>query len=175
MADDDREARAREAVRRVLRKVPWLVTKEGNREIFCQWLKSKDLPFVVQAARAGHAEAIDILRDYLRVVRHDGMSIPAELQEFALDWFQDGPPKAPPGPKPQDTVTRDQTIIALVKIVHEDFGFSISSNPEWRGDKAGPMTAFRLVGEEIGLNERTVEDIWDKGKPSILPSVKFGG
>ncbi len=87
------------------------------------------------------------------------MTVPPELLEFALEYFIDGKPKAPSGSSPKDTVTRDLAIAALVKIVHQDFGFPEYRNPEWRGEKAGPMTACRLVAEEFGLAERTVEDI----------------
>ena len=41
----------------------------------------------------------------------------------------------------------------------QDFGFPKYGNPERRGNADAPMSACRLVAEELGLSERTVEEI----------------
>jgi hypothetical protein len=168
MTDDDQEKRAREAVQRVLRKEEssWLFSKEGNREVFRGWLERKDVGLVVTAAKEGDADAVDVLRDIARDARRANVAVPPKLQEFALECFIDGVPKAQSGPSRKDTVTRNQAIAMLVKVVHEDFGFPKYRNADWRGRKGGPMTAIRLVAEEMGMEERTVEDILTNSKPS---------
>ena len=115
--------RAREAVRRVLRNVSWLFTKEGNRRIFRHHLEAQDPKLLVEAAREGDADAIEFLRNYARGARRAGMAVSTELHEFVWEWFIDGPPKAPAGSSPKDSAIRKQSIALLVKIVHLDFGF----------------------------------------------------
>jgi hypothetical protein len=44
-------------------------------------------------------------------------------------------------------------------MVSDDYGFPEFANPEHRGNKDGPLTACKLVAEELGLGERWVEEI----------------
>ena len=57
-----------------------------------------------------------------------------------------------------------------MKIVSRDYGFLEYRNVEHRGRKDGPMTACKLVAEELGLAERTVEDIWGERKGRLTGS-----
>jgi hypothetical protein len=166
MADNDREARARAAVRRALKNVPWLFSKEGNRQFFRPHLETEDSRFLVMAAREGDADAIEILRKYARGARQAGVNVPAELHEFVWEWFIEGPPKAKPGTSSKDLDLRYQAIGVLVKIVHQDYGFPEYRSPEHRGNATGPMSACLLVALELGLSERTVEVIWADRKSS---------
>ena len=50
---DDRESCAREAVRRARRNVPWLFSKEDNRQFFRTHLEVQGVEFLVEAAREG--------------------------------------------------------------------------------------------------------------------------
>ena len=41
-------------------------------------------------------------------------------------------------------------------------------NPEHRGQKTGPMCACLLVAQELGLEESTVEKIWEALRDSVM-------
>ena len=168
---DDRESCAREAVRRARRNVPWLFSKEDNRQFFRAHLEVQGVEFLVEAAREGDFDSLEILREHARGARNARMSVPADFHAFVWECFIDGPPKAKPGPGPKDIELRNQTIAILVKKVSQDYGFQEYRNPEHRGNEGGPMTACRLVAEEFGLSERTVEDIWGDRKASVTRSV----
>jgi hypothetical protein len=81
------------------------------------------------------------------------------VTQLALEIFFDGPPKAKSGSSPKDLGLRNLIIKRLVKKIARDYGFPEYNNPEHRGNPDAPMSACRLVGEELGLDERTVEDI----------------
>jgi hypothetical protein len=99
------------------------------------------------------------------------MIVPDDFHAFVWEWFVDGPPKAKSGSSSKDTELRFQTIALLVKTVSRDYGFLEYRNVEHRGRKDGPMTACKLVAEELGLAERTVEDIWGERKGRLTGSV----
>jgi hypothetical protein len=165
-AVDDKEKRAREAVRLALKNVPELFTKEGNRRFFRAHWERMEPEELVAAAREGDSDAMEILRNYARGARRSGMHVPRALHEFVWEYFLDEVPKTKSGPSPKDSELRKQTIRILVKIVAE-FGFPISRNPEHRGSKDGPMSACRIVAEEIDLAEGTVEDLHNERGPSL--------
>jgi hypothetical protein len=165
---DDREKRAREFVRKSVRHVPWLFSKEGNQRFFRAHMEVADIEVLVALAREGDKDALEILRKYAGGARRAGMHVPTELHEFVWDYFIDGPPKAKSGTSPKDTELKNQTIGVLVKVVSRDYGFSEYRNPQHRGADAGPMSACLLVAEELRLSERTVEEIWVSRKASIL-------
>jgi len=165
-AVDDKEKRAREAVRRIRKNLPWLFSKEGNRRFFRAPLETMEPEVLVAAAREGDSDAIEILKNYARGARRSGMHVPQALHEFVWEWFLDGPPKAKSGQSPKDTELRKQTIRIMVKIVAE-YGFNVSRNAEHRGRKDGPMTAQKLLAEELGLAETTVTDLWNERGVSL--------
>ena len=54
---------------------------------------------------------------------------------------------------------RNSIIDRLVKRISRDYGFpEYPPNPEDRHDPDAPMTACRIVGEESGFSERTIEE-----------------
>jgi hypothetical protein len=55
---------------------------------------------------------------------------------------------------------KNLTIAKLVDMVSLEYGFPEYRSVEHRGQKNGPMSACRLVAEELKLSERTVEKIW---------------
>jgi hypothetical protein len=165
---NDREAQAREAVRRALKTAPWLLSKEGNRKFFRSHLEMQGPRFLVLAAREGDADAIEILRNYARGALRAGMNVPIELHEFVWEWFIDGPPKAKTGSSSKDTDLRYLTIALLVKIVHEVYGFREYRSTEHRGLQTGPVSACLLVAQELGLSERSVEEIWGDRKADVM-------
>lgn len=165
------EKRAREAVQKAKKKLPALFSKEGNRRIFRAHLEVQGIEFLVAAAREGDHDALDILREYARGARKAGMKVPDEFHTFVWEYFIDGPPKAKSGSSSKDSELRFQSIALLVKIVSQDYGFPEYRNPEHRGRKDGPLTACKLVAEELGLGERTVEDIWGERKSSVMRSA----
>jgi len=175
MTDADRVKQAREHVRSVREKLPWLLTKEGSREFYGAHMEAAEVNVLVDLARDGDREALDILRKRSRHWHREAlnagravMEVPTGLHELLLEMFIYGPPKAKRGSSPKDTGLRYQTIALLVKIVHGDFGFPEYTQPENRGDPDAPMTACRLVGEELGLSERRVEEIWAERKAAVM-------
>jgi len=164
---EDRERLAREAVRKVLRDAPWQFSKEGNRQFFRDHMEVENIDMLVALARAGDKHAVEILRKRARGARSAGMKVPTDLQEFVWEWFIDGPPKAKSGSSPKDTELRYTAIARLVQIVSEDYGFPEYSNPEHRGNPDAPMSARRLVAEELELSVRMVEEIWADRKASL--------
>jgi hypothetical protein len=151
VAVDDKEKQAREVVRRTRKNMPWLFSKEGNRQFFRAHWERLEPEILIAAAREGDTDAVEILKTYARGARRFGMKLPQAFHEFVWEYFLDELPKTKPGPSPKDTELRKQAIRILVKIVAE-FGFRETCNPEHRGSKDGPMTACRIVAEEIGLD-----------------------
>ena len=171
----DRERLAREAVRKVRKNRPGMFSKEGGRRFFRALMECENLERLVWLARGGDKDALEILRKYVRGLRKYGrdsglnvIEVPPSLLELALEIFIDGPPKARSGSSLKDTSLRDQSIALLVNTVTKDYGFPESRNPEHRGEKTGPMSACRLVAEEMGLSESRVEEIWRHHKPAII-------
>ena len=70
---DERTKRAREAVRRVVRNLPWLFSKAGNRQFFRARWEVKDVEFLLMGARAGDKDLIEILRKYAAGARKAGL------------------------------------------------------------------------------------------------------
>jgi hypothetical protein len=164
---EDRERLAREAVQKLVRNAPWLFSKEGNQQFFRAHMEVENINMLVALARAGDKDAVEILRKHARGARSAGMKGPTDLQEFVLEWFIDGPPKAKSGPSPKDAELRYNTIALLVKSVHEDYGFPEYTPPQHRGNPDAPMSACRLVAEELRLSERTVEEIRAERKAGV--------
>jgi hypothetical protein len=163
---DDKEKRAREAVQRALKNAPWVFSKEGNRQFFRAHWERMDPEQLIALARDGDNDALAILMTYARGARKAGIKVPNAFHELVWEYFLDELPGAAPGPSPKDSELRKVGIRILVKIVME-YGFNATRNPEHRGRKDGPMTACRIVAEEIGLQQRTVEDIWEERGPSL--------
>jgi len=164
--DAEPEKRAREFVQRVKRNFPWLFSKEGNKRFFHGHMEVQDVRLLVDLARDGEKKALEILRKLARQWHQEAiragrgvLQVPTSLHELALEVFIYGPPKAKRGPKATHESLRYAATALLVKIVNQDFGFPVYANVEHRGDKDAPMTALRLVGEELDLSERTIEDI----------------
>jgi hypothetical protein len=125
-------------------------------------MKAQSTEWLVEAAREGDDDALDILRERSREAQQTKAKVPAELHAFVWECFIDGPPKAPPGPSPKDRLLRNIIIASLVKVVHEEFGFPVQRNVEHRNKKTGPVSACLLVAQEIGRSESTVADLWAK-------------
>jgi hypothetical protein len=166
-----REQRAREAVRLAMKNVPELFSKDWNRKFLDFHMAGRDVEWLVSAAREGDRKAEEILRERARIARRDGSDVPLALHEFVWEFFIDGPAKARPGTNPKETEVRKRAIAILVKLVHRDYGFNVYSNPEHRGSDSGPMTALRIVGDELGLDARTVEEIYADRKDSVDPGA----
>jgi hypothetical protein len=168
MPEPDREARAREAVRRMARNVPQLFSKEFSRKFFRARMEEADVDRLVALAREGDKDALEILRKHAGGASRARMNVPRSLHEFVWEYFIDGPPKAKSGPSPKDTELKHQTIALMVKIVSQDFGLPEYRNAEHRGEESGPVSACLLVAQELGLKERWVEEIWADRKASVL-------
>jgi hypothetical protein len=164
---EDRERLAREAVRKAKKNAPGLFSKEGSRQFYRAHMERADIEILVALAREGDKDALEILRTYARGARHASMTVPADLHEFVWEWFIDGPPKAKSGTNPKATGLKYLTIALLVNKVNQDYGFPEYRNSEHRGNPDAPMSACLLVGEELGLGERTVEEIWADYKAMV--------
>jgi hypothetical protein len=164
---DDREQRARQAVRRARKNLPWMFSKEGNLRWYRHHLANQDATFLVAAAREGDADAIELLREYAKRARAAGVTVPPDLHEFVWEYFIDGkPPANRAGTSAKQTELRNQAIAVVVGMVATDYGFPVYANAEYRGTD-GPMTACRIVGEEFGLDMQTVEAIYGERKASL--------
>jgi hypothetical protein len=162
---DDREQRAREAVRRAKKNLPWLFSEEGNLHWHQHHLAKEDPTVLVAAARQGDEDAIELLREYARGARRAGMRVPDAVHEFVWEYFIDGkPPANRAGTSAKKMELRNTTIAVLIRMVATDYGFPVYANAEYRGGTEGPLTACRIVGEELGLDTRTVEEIYRKRK-----------
>jgi hypothetical protein len=147
---DDREKRAREHVRQVLKKHPELLSAKWFRQVTRAHMETRDVEWLVDAAREGDKDALELLRNHARGARqHSSLIMPRKFHEFVWEFFIDGPPPAESGPSPRDTDGKYQTIALLVQMVHRDYGFPIYRNVEHRGEKSGPMSACKLVAEEL--------------------------
>jgi hypothetical protein len=165
----DREWLAREAVRKAKKNAASLFTKESSQQFYRWHMERQSTEKLVELARAGDKEAAEFLLNRGRVARSTGAPVPRCFQEFVWEWFLDGPPKATPGSSPKDTGLKHLTIALLVKMVIQDHGFPECTSPEWRGVLDAPMSACRLVAEEMELSESWVEKIWAEYKESLLP------
>jgi hypothetical protein len=166
--NDDREARAREAVRRVKRNAGALFEKEFSRKFYRARMEVEEVETLVALAREGDGDALEILRNHARGARRAGMNVPRSFHEFVWECFIDGPPKANSGSSPKDMGLKHTTIALLVKMVTQDYGFPEYRNAEHRGLRTGPISACLLVAQELELSERTVEEIWAVRKASVL-------
>jgi len=164
----NREQLAREAVRKVVKNAAGLFTKELSQRFYRARMEAENIETLVALAREGDKDALEILRKYARGAARSGMKVPTDLHEFVWECFIDGPPKAKPGAGPKDTGLKYNTIALLVKIVSQDYGFPEYDAPEHRGNSEAPMSACRLVGEELGLDPRRVEEIWADRKASVM-------
>src|SRR5262245_450079 len=120
--DDNQEARAREAVRRVMRKKQHLFSKEWNRKSYRGVMEVADVDTLVAFAREGDKDSLDILRKHARGARGARMNVPLSLHEFVWEYFIDGPPRAKSGSSPKDSGLRRQAVAVMVKIVSQDYG-----------------------------------------------------
>jgi hypothetical protein len=91
---DDREARAREAIRRVMRNASRLLTKEFSRKFYRARMEVAEVDMLVALAREGDKDALEVLRKHARGASRAGMNVPRSLHEFVWEYFLDGSPKA---------------------------------------------------------------------------------
>jgi hypothetical protein len=164
---DDRIASAREAVRRVTRNAGRLFSKEMSRKFYRARMEVEEVDTLVALAREGDKEALDILRKHARGARGAHMNVPPSLHEFVWEYFIDGPPRAKSGLSPKETGLKHVSIAVMVNIVSQDYGLPEYRNAEHRGEDTGPMSACLLVAQELGLDERWVEEIWADRKASV--------
>jgi hypothetical protein len=165
---EDREAGAREAVRRVARNAPQLFLKETSRKFFRARMEVENIDTLVALAREGDKDALEILRKHARGAGRAHINVPRSLHEFVWECFIDGPPKAKSGPGPKDIGLKHLTIALMVKVVSQDYGLPEYRNPEHRGAETGPISACQLVAQELDLDEGWVEEIWADRKASVL-------
>jgi hypothetical protein len=164
----DRERLAREAVRKAKEKDAWLFSKEGSWAWYVTHMEAESTERLLELAREGDKDAFKILQQRGRDARSTGANVPLDFHTFVWEYFLDGPPKAKSGSNPKDTGLKHLTIALLVNMVRRDYGFPEYRNPEHRDEKTGPMSACRLVAEELNLSERTVEDIWRDHKEMVI-------
>jgi hypothetical protein len=174
MTNSEREKQAREQVRQMICKNAWLLSKEGNRRFYRAHMEVEDDDTLVDLARDGDREALEILRKRARHLHQQAltvdsgvMQVPTSLHQLLLEMFIYGPPKAKRGTGPKDTGLRYMTIALMVKIVVENFGFPEATHPEHRGNPDAPLSACRLVAQELGMSERRVEEIWAERKAAV--------
>jgi len=166
----DRERQAREHLRKIKKNRPTLFTKETSQRLYRAPMERASIEKLVELAREGDKDTIEILQNRGRVARSTRARVPDCFHEFVWEWFLDGPPKAKPGSNPKDTGLKKLTIALCVKIVSQDYGFDEYTSPGRRDDPDVPLSACRLVGQELGISERYVEEIWAEYKEMVLRS-----
>ena len=165
---EDREERAREAVRRMARNAPQLFSKEISQKFYRVRMEVVEVDTLVALAREGDKDALEILRKRAHDDSGARTNVPQSFHEFVWQCFIDGPPKAKSGSSPKDMGLKHLTIALMVKIVSQDYGFPEYRNAEHHGAESGPMSACLLVAQGLGLKERWVEEIWADRKASVL-------
>ena len=165
---EDREARAREAVRRMARNSSQLFSKEFSRKFYRARMEVAEVDTLVALAREGDKDALEILREHARGASRARMNVPQSFHEFVWEFFIDGPPPAKSGLSPKDVGLRHLTVALMVKIVSQDYGLPEYRNPEHHGVRSGPISACLLVAQELDLDERWVEKIWADRKASAF-------
>jgi len=165
---DDREARAREAVRRMARNAPQLFLKEISQKFYRVRMEVAEVDTLVALAREGDKDALEFLRKRARDASGARTNVPQSLHEFVWEYFIDGPPPAKSGSSPKDMGLKHLTVALMVKIVSQDYGLPEYRNPEHRGEASGPVSACLLVAQELDLDERWVEKIWADRKGNAL-------
>ena len=170
----NQEQAAREAVRKAVKNAAGLFTKEFGQRFSRARMEEENIERLVDLARDGDKEALELVRRYVsglrKYARESGqnvMRLPLCVTELALEILTDGPPKAKSGPSPKNTEIRHRAIALCVKIVSQDYGFPEYTAPEHRGNPYALMSACRLVAEELGLSESTVEKIWADYKEAV--------
>ena len=166
-------------MQQVKEKHGWLLSKEGNPKISStRTFEAADVENLGgSGARTANREALDILRKHARRWHQDALNdkapevkVPNALLQLLFEIFIYGPPKAKRGVGPKDTLLRYQTHPRpRPRLVHQDFGCSprLHTNPEpSRRSGIAPLSACRLVGEELGLDDRGVEEILRKTGPA---------
>jgi hypothetical protein len=169
MSDHDqseREKGAREIVRKIRDGARRSISKDGGRQFLRSHLQTQDTAFLLAAAREGSLDAIEILRIRGRAHRDAGTPVSIDFQAFVWEYFLDGPPPGPPGPRPEETLVRNMIVISLIKILNED-GLSLSRPKSQHDSKTGPFSAPAIIAQEFGLGEAAVEKIWSDGKANV--------
>jgi hypothetical protein len=176
MTPPTREEQARRAVRQVKGKLDWLFSKEGSRDFYSTHLEAAGVDLLVDLARDGDREALDILRKHARGWHQDALNdkasevkVPNSLLQLLFEIFIYGLPKAKRGTGPKDTALRYQAITVLVRFVSENFGFPEYTQPQDRDNPDAPLTSSRIVGEEFGLSPRWIEEISASRKRPTSP------
>src|SRR5262245_53813313 len=114
---EDRERLAREAVRKIKKNLAWMFTREGSRRFWRAKFERENPEVLVQLARGGDKDALEILRKYVRGAARARMGVPTELYEFVWEFFVNGPPKARSGTSLKHTGLRHMNIALLVSRV----------------------------------------------------------
>jgi hypothetical protein len=164
----EREALAREELRKAQKNAANLFTKESSQKFHSFHMERESIEKLIELARAGDSEAAEILVTRGRVARRLGTPVPACFNEFVWEWFLDGPPKGNPGSSPKDTGLRYQALALLVFKMSWEHGFPEKTPSDRRDDPDAPMSACRLVAEEFELSESWIEKIWEERKEGIL-------
>jgi hypothetical protein len=173
---DEQERQAREMVRQFKRDYPEHLEAAGNRKLYNRRMAGYSNELICIFARHGDKYALKIARKRaLKAMESAVMGlawsdnetvqdlfhvVPPELVELALEIFVHGEPEGKRGPSDKSYWLRNQAIAHLVRQVAESFGFPIHMPYADRGNDSGrPMTACRIVGEELGLDDETIEGI----------------
>ena len=179
---DETERRARTFVQRFLTFNAKMLSRQSNERFYEAHMETEDIEALVALAYEGDKKALAVLRVHLRALRQQALNegrpiveLPAALYGLMFKVFVDGEPRAVPGPKPTRTGQRDTTIALMVRWVHEGFGLPLYGSVAGRSDPQASISALQLVGEEVGLDPRTVERIWREPQEMLNRSARGPG
>jgi hypothetical protein len=148
-----------------MRNTPQWFSREGNVQFHLTRLEAEPDEVLADLARVGDRIALETLRKRIQLRHEAGASdLHPRVLTLALELFLYGLPKAASGPKTLHYVLRNRTICAMVRVIHQDYGFPIYGNPQRRRKKNAPLSAVRIVANEIGMTERAVDQIWRQNK-----------
>jgi hypothetical protein len=161
---EDREQRVRTMVRRFKQQNPKFF--DDNEALYAPHREAESIDTLVELAFDSDKKAFKLLQELARSIyeqaHHAGRDavFPIPLLQLMVETFIYGEPKGKPGPKPTKNGQRDTAIARMILKVHEDYNFPLYGNVEGRDDPDAPMSAIKLVAEELELGFTTVEGIW---------------
>jgi hypothetical protein len=109
---------------------------------------------IIAVARAGDADANEVIRTLIIEMQSRGDPMPAELVAFTMEVLHGGLHQ-PPGPKRKDRILRDVNVAMAIAAVVDRFGLA-----PYRNAASVRLLACAVVAAADNRSEKAVESIW---------------